>query len=127
MVSTFSHCGGPARGLTIHAEGMPHRPEGVPYLREFKSAFTLPFMRAEVAGIRATRCRSGEFNERSAENTELERDGGSWRAAVALRPGRSYRYRYLLDGERWENAWQADGYVPNPHAPFWGPRSGARP
>jgi hypothetical protein len=34
---------------------------------------------------------------------------------VALEPGRSYRYRYLIDGEYWENAWKADGYVPNPY------------
>ena len=38
---------------------------------------------------------------------------GSWQATVALKPGRSYRHRYLLDGELWENAWQADRYVPN--------------
>ncbi len=24
--------------------------------------------------------------------------------------------KYLLDGERWENDWAADGYVPNPFA-----------
>jgi hypothetical protein len=23
------------------------------------------------------------------------------------------RFRYLLDGERWENDWTADAYVPN--------------
>jgi len=27
--------------------------------------------------------------------------------------GRSYRYRYLLDGQRWEDDRQADRYVPN--------------
>ena len=32
---------------------------------------------------------------------------------ISLKPGRSYRYRYLLDGERWENDWAADDYVPN--------------
>ncbi len=58
----------------------------------------------------------GEFNEWSAENVKLERNGdGSWLATVALEPGRTYRYRYLLDGQHWENAWQADGYVPNPY------------
>jgi len=36
-----------------------------------------------------------------------------WLATVALEPGRSYRYRYLLDGQRWENDRQADRYVPN--------------
>jgi len=57
----------------------------------------------------------GEFNYWSAD-IKLERDAdGSWRTTVPQGPGRAYRYRYLLDGERWENAWQADGYVPNPY------------
>ncbi len=72
-------------------------------------AFTLP---AEVQAGSVVLC--GEFNDWSDENIRLERDDdGSWRATVALEPGHSYRYRYLLDGERWENAWQSDGYVPN--------------
>jgi 1,4-alpha-glucan branching enzyme len=58
-----------------------------------------------------------EINNWSAQDIRLERGGdGTWRATVALQPGRSYRYRYLLDGERWENAWQADRYVPNPYS-----------
>ena len=73
--------------------------------------FTLP---ADVPASSVASCR--EFNDWSAGNINLERDGdGSWRATVTLKPGRSHRYRYLLDGERWENAWQADGYVPNPY------------
>jgi hypothetical protein len=28
--------------------------------------------------------------------------------------GRQYRFRYLIDGERWENDHAADGYAPNP-------------
>lgn len=72
-------------------------------------AFTLP---AEVQAETVALC--GEFNGWSADDIQLERDGdGTWRATVALEPGRSYRYRYLLDGERWENAWQADRYVQN--------------
>lgn len=71
--------------------------------------FTFP------AGVHAdTVALCGEFNNWSAEDTQLERGSdGSWRAIVALEPGRSYRYRYLLDGERWENDRQADHYVPN--------------
>jgi 1,4-alpha-glucan branching enzyme len=73
--------------------------------------FTLP---AEVQADSVALC--AEFNEWSADDIKLDRDGdGSWRATIALRPGQSYRYRFLLDGERWENAWQADGYVPNPY------------
>jgi len=71
--------------------------------------FTLP---ADVQADTVALC--GEFNNWSAQDSRLERGGdGSWQATVALEPGRSYRYRYLLDGERWENAWHADRYVPN--------------
>ena len=71
--------------------------------------FTLP---ADVHADTVALC--GEFNDWSAEDARLERGGdGSWRVTVALEPGRSYRYRYLLDGHRWENDRQADRYVPN--------------
>ena len=71
--------------------------------------FLLP---AEVHADTVALC--GEFNDWSADDTQLERGSdGSWRAIVALKPGRSYRYRYLLDGHRWENDRQADRYVPN--------------
>ena len=71
--------------------------------------FTLP---ADVHADTVALC--GEFNDWSAENARLERGSdGSWRVTVALEPGRSYRYRYLLDGHRWENDRQADRYVPN--------------
>jgi hypothetical protein len=41
-------------------------------------------------------------------------DGG-FTATVSLKPGSEYRFRYLLDGERWENDHAADRYVPNDH------------
>jgi 1,4-alpha-glucan branching enzyme len=73
--------------------------------------FTLP---RDVRADNVVLC--GEFNDWSCESIVLERaDDGSWRAIVGLEPGRSYRYRYLIDGEHWENAWQADGYLPNPY------------
>jgi 1,4-alpha-glucan branching enzyme len=42
------------------------------------------------------------------------RKDGSFTLTLSLQAGREYRYRYLLDGERWENDWAADGYTPNP-------------
>jgi len=73
--------------------------------------FTLP---ADVHADSVVLC--GEFNQWSPEGIKLERGtDGIWRTTVGLEPGRSYRYRYLLDGERWENAWHADRYVPNPY------------
>jgi hypothetical protein len=72
-------------------------------------SFVLP---ADVDATTVALC--GEFNNWSAQSTQLERGtDGSWQATVALEPGRSYRYRYLLDGQRWENDRKADGYAPN--------------
>ena len=73
-------------------------------------AFTLP---ADVDADSVALC--GDFNDWSAEATALARgDDGSWQVSIPLEPDRSYRYRYLLDGERWENG-QADRYEPNPY------------
>lgn len=58
-------------------------------------------------------CVVGEFNEWSSSANPMEREGDSFVARIALKPGRAYRFRYLLDGERWENDWTADAYVPN--------------
>jgi 1,4-alpha-glucan branching enzyme len=55
----------------------------------------------------------GDFNEWSHTAHPMERDGDVFVAQIALAPGRPYRFRYLLDGERWENDWAADAYLPN--------------
>jgi 1,4-alpha-glucan branching enzyme len=55
----------------------------------------------------------GEFT--GWEGTPMERQGdGSWKTVVDLAPGRSYQYRFQIDGVRWENDWDADNYVANP-------------
>jgi len=43
----------------------------------------------------------------------MDRVGDVFSLTIELQPGRAYRFRYLLDGERWENDWDADAYVPN--------------
>ena len=71
--------------------------------------FTLP---GEVGAGNVALC--GDFNGWSADNIALQRGhDGAWQVTVPLEPG-SYRYRYLLDGERWENSWHAERYEPNP-------------
>jgi hypothetical protein len=76
-----------------------------------KVTFTLP---AEVDAQDVALC--GDFNAWSSDSIKLARnDGGEWEATVGLQPGRAYRYRYLLDGRQWENAWHADQYIPNPY------------
>ena len=44
----------------------------------------------------------------------MHRDSaGGFSLTVGLDAGRAYRFRYLLDGRRWDNDWAADAYQPN--------------
>jgi hypothetical protein len=72
--------------------------------------FSLP---SEVGAGDVALC--ADFNNWTAGSIPLSRGGdGAWQVTVPLEPGNTYHFRYLLDGERWENAWQADRYEPNP-------------
>ena len=56
----------------------------------------------------------GEWNNWSADAGVMRRGAeGGFTLTVDLEAGRAYRFRYLLDGERWDNDWAADAYVPN--------------
>ena len=66
-----------------------------------------------VEATRAAVC--GEWDGWATETHPMEQAAeGGFRLTVELPAGRTYRFRYLLDGERWENDWAADAYVPNP-------------
>jgi 1,4-alpha-glucan branching enzyme len=54
----------------------------------------------------------GDFNGWEGGVPMKRRRDGSFSTTLRLGPGR-YRYRYLLDDERWENDWAADAYEPN--------------
>jgi 1,4-alpha-glucan branching enzyme len=56
----------------------------------------------------------GEWNDWSADADVMRRDAeGGFSTTVDLEAGRAYRFRYLLDGERWDNDWAADAYLPD--------------
>lgn len=55
----------------------------------------------------------GDFNGWDEQATPLRQTDSGWMATVELEAGRSYQYRYLLNGEEWHNDWNADRYVPN--------------
>ncbi len=56
----------------------------------------------------------GEFNEWNPAECPMKRlKDGSFSVIITLESGRHYRYKYLLDGQRWENDWTADSYAPN--------------
>jgi Carbohydrate-binding module 48 (Isoamylase N-terminal domain) len=72
-------------------------------------AFQLP---AAVSASTVSVC--GDFNGWTPQSHPLTRLGdGSFRVDVPLPAGDRWRFRYLLDGGRWENDWAADDYVPN--------------
>ena len=56
----------------------------------------------------------GDFNEWDENANPLKQlKDGSYSTTVSLEAGRSYRFRYLLNGDSWENDWDADEYLPN--------------
>jgi hypothetical protein len=65
----------------------------------------------EITG--ETACVVGEFNGWSVTANPMTRDETSFVATVSVAAGATYRFRYLIDGARWENDWQADMYAPN--------------
>ena len=71
--------------------------------------FTLdPSIGAQTAAV------CGEWNDWSAGADVMRRDAeGGFSLTVDLDAGRAYRFRYLLDDQRWENDWAADAYLPN--------------
>jgi 1,4-alpha-glucan branching enzyme len=71
--------------------------------------FKLP---SSVKASEATLC--GDFNnwDVACQSMQALKDGG-FSTTLSLPVGRAYRFRYVLDGKRWENDWDADGYVAN--------------
>jgi hypothetical protein len=56
----------------------------------------------------------GDFNDWSTTADAMNRlPDGSFELVRRLPLGRRWRFRYLLDSDRWENDWAADGYAPN--------------
>jgi len=56
---------------------------------------------------------AAEFNNWEYEATQLKKQkNGEYATTIDLAPG-EYAYRYVLDGEQWENDYDADKYVPS--------------
>ena len=81
---------------------------GAPPLVEV--SFTIP-SRSDIV----TAALVGEFNEWSPTTTMMTATDEGFTARLWLQRGRRYRFRYLLNGERWENDWAADDYESNEH------------
>lgn len=77
--------------------------------KKCRVTFELP---SEVEAKQVSVC--GDFNgwDPRAHPLKLRKDG-RFSTTISLESDRTYRFRYLLDGERWENDWSADRYLPN--------------
>ena len=78
---------------------------------EANVTFQLP---AEAAPAAEKVTLVGDFNGWDKVSTEMKKlKSGVFKATVKLETGKEYQFRYLIDGETWENDWEADKYVPN--------------
>jgi len=58
----------------------------------------------------------GDFNNWELTETPLKKlKNGDFKTTLSLPCNREYRFRYLIDADRWENDWCADKYVPGPY------------
>lgn len=56
----------------------------------------------------------GEFNDWDMQTGVMKKQkDGSFVKTLDLKIGTEYQFRYVLDGERWENDPEADKYTPN--------------
>jgi hypothetical protein len=78
-----------------------------------KATFMLPGKAAPKA---QTVTIVGDFNNWNRDATPLKKLGnGDFAVTVELDAGKEYCFRYLIDGQHWENDWHADKYVRSPY------------
>ena len=78
-----------------------------------KVTFRLP--RAAALNARSVSV-VGDFNDWNIHANPLKRlKSRDYKTSLELARDGQYQFRYLVDGIRWENDWQADRYVKNPY------------
>ncbi len=56
----------------------------------------------------------GDFNNWDENANPMKKLSNSdFTATLNLESGREFQFRYLIDGKKWENDWNADNYVPS--------------
>ncbi|MCB0557923.1 MAG: isoamylase early set domain-containing protein [Lewinellaceae bacterium] len=78
-----------------------------------KATFTFP---AEAAPEAKTVELVGDFNNWNTDKAvAMKKQKDVFKAIVELESGKEYQFRYLIDGQAWENDWEADAYVSTPY------------
>ena len=55
----------------------------------------------------------GDFNDWDTSSIKLKKKNGVYTTELRLKPDTRYKFKYLIDGTKWENDFKADAYVPN--------------
>lgn len=76
-----------------------------------KVSFKIP---AEVAGEAQKAHLVGDFNDWQQTNPMKKLKDKSFSLTLDLETGKEYQFRYLLDGEKWENDPEADKFETTP-------------
>lgn len=75
-----------------------------------KVTFRLP---AAAAPAAANVYLVGDFNAWDPAATPMDRlRSGDFKVTLDLSVGQEYAFRYLINGKKWENDWDADKYAP---------------
>jgi len=80
-----------------------------------KVTFTLP---KEVAENAETVAVLGDFNNWETGVSLKKQKDGSFTTAIELEKGRTYEFRFLINGKKWENAPNAEAYKPTPFGAY---------
>jgi len=83
------------------------------YIKNQKTCEVTFEIPAEIGAETVYLC--GDFNEWDLTALPMKKQkDGSFLVTIQLEAGQDYCFRYLIDGERWENDWAADRYEANP-------------
>ncbi len=86
-----------------------------PVAKTSKVTFLLPKEAVENAETVAV---FGDFNNWQGGVILSKQKDGSFKTAVELEKGRSYEYRFLINGVKWENDWAAEAYAATPFGTY---------
>ncbi len=75
-----------------------------------KVTFIVPAAQASAAETVAV---LGEFNDWQATLMKKQKNG-DFSTTVTVPKDQEFQFRYLIDGQQWQNDHEADAYVPSP-------------
>jgi 1,4-alpha-glucan branching enzyme len=81
------------------------------YSKDMKSCKVKFVVPREIASDANSIAVAGTFNDWNQQSHQLEKqENGDFRLDMVLEPDRDYEFRFVVDGERWGNAHNADKY-----------------